>query len=241
MKKTDWFTSWFDTPYYHILYKDRNDKDAQLFMKNITQFLALPLEAHILDLPCGRGRHAIYLNSLGYKITGGDLSENSIQYAKQFENETLKFKVKDMRQPFNNQYNAVFNLFTSFGYFDNDEDEILVLKNMKHGLFENGVLVLDFLNVSNVKDHLIDDEIKTVDGIDFHIQRKINDQFILKHITFQDNGKKYSFTEQVKRLDLQKFVDYFTAAGFTITNVFGDYHLNEFDEGTSDRLILVAK
>ena len=133
MKNKDWFSSWFNTTYYHILYKDRNDDEAQQFMCNITSFLKLEKDAHILDLPCGKGRHSIFLNSLGYKVTGGDLSENSIKHAQKFENDSLKFKVKDMRQSFNNQYDTVFNLFTSFGYFEKDEDDILVLQNMKNG------------------------------------------------------------------------------------------------------------
>lgn len=241
MEKTDWFTSWFNTPYYHILYKDRNEQDAQLFMQNITQFLQLPKESHIVDLPCGKGRHSVYLNSLGYRVTGGDLSENSIEFAKQFENDRLKFKVKDMRQPFSNSYDAVFNLFTSFGYFESDEDEILVLENMKNGLSEQGVLVLDFLNVVYVKDHLVQKEIKTVDGIDFHIEREIKDGFILKHISFSDKGVDHSYTEQVKYLDLAKFQEYFAAAGLKIQHVFGDYKLSEYNEQTSDRLILVAQ
>ena len=114
MKKTDWFTDWFNTSYYHILYKDRNDEDAQLFMRNITEFLKLQKTSHILDLPCGKGRHSIYLNSLGYKVTGADLSKNSILAAKKFENDSLHFDVQDMRKPISNTYNAIFNLFTSF-------------------------------------------------------------------------------------------------------------------------------
>lgn len=241
MEKTDWFTSWFNTPYYHILYKDRNEQDAQLFMQNITQFLKLPKESHIVDLPCGKGRHSVYLNSLGYQVTGGDLSENSIAFAKQFENDRLKFKVKDMRQSFTHQYDAVFNLFTSFGYFDSDADEILVLQNMKNGLSKHGVLVLDFLNVVYVKDHLVQKEIKTVDGIDFHIEREIKDGFILKHISFSDKGVDHSYTEQVKYLDLAKFQEYFAAAGLEIQHVFGDYQLSKYSEQRSDRLILVAQ
>ena len=114
MENKNWFKEWFNTPYYHILYKHRNDEDAQFFMRNLTRYLNLPKSAHILDLPCGKGRHAIYLNSLGYRVTGKDLSEKSIRHAKQFENECLNFKVHDMRKPFQNQYDAVFNLFTSF-------------------------------------------------------------------------------------------------------------------------------
>jgi len=240
METTGWFTSWFNTSYYHILYKDRNEADAQLFMRNITQFLQLPKDTRILDLPCGKGRHSIYLNSLGYSVVGGDLSENSIEYAKRFENETLKFKVKDMRQPFSNQYDAIFNLFTSFGYFDNDEEEIRVLKNMKNALKSNGVVVLDFLNVVSVKDALVSQEIKKIDGIEFHITREIKNGLIMKYISFTDNEVSHFYTEQVKYIDLEKFREYFAAAGLTINHVFGNYQLSEFDSATSDRLILVA-
>ena len=104
----DWFTSWFNTPYYHILYKNRNDDDAQLFMRNLTTFLKLDINSHILDLPCGKGRHSVFLNSLGFKVTGGDLAENSIKHAKHFENDRLHFEVYDMRKPFKNKYNGNF-------------------------------------------------------------------------------------------------------------------------------------
>ena len=144
MKKTDWFTDWFNTSYYHTLYKDRNDADAQLFIRNITSFLKIPNPSHILDLPCGKGRHSIYLNSLGYNVTGADLSENSILFAKKFENDTLHFQIKDMRKPFTEKYDAIFNLFTSFGYFENDNDDVLVLKNIKNGLKKNGLCSIRF-------------------------------------------------------------------------------------------------
>lgn len=75
---TTWFTSWFDTPFYHILYKDRDDTEAQHFMDKLTGYLNIPEGGSILDLACGKGRHSIYLNSLGFDVTGADLSENSI-------------------------------------------------------------------------------------------------------------------------------------------------------------------
>lgn len=241
MKHKNWFTDWFNTPYYHILYKDRNDTDAQLFMKNITTFLALPKTTHILDLPCGKGRHSVFLNSLGYKVTGGDLAENSIKIAKQFENDSLKFKVHDMRKPFNNQYDAVFNLFTSFGYFEDDSEDLLILQNIKNGLKKNGVFVFDFLNADFVKANLVTKETKTVDNITFNIQREIKNGFILKNISFFADNKQHSYTERVKYLDIHKMKTYFDKVGFTITNTFGDYKLSEFDVETSNRLILVAK
>ena len=241
METKDWFTSWFDTTYYHTLYKNRDDNDAQLFMQNITNFLELPKDAHIADLPCGKGRHSIYLNSLGYRVTGGDLSKNSIEHAKQFENEKLHFEVWDMRKSLENKYDAVFNLFTSFGYFDDDQEDLKVLKGMKSGLKDSGVLVLDFLNVQKTKNNLVEKETKEVDGITFHIEREIRDGFILKHISFFADDQQHSYTEKVKFLDLAKMKQYFNSADLTIINTFGDYNLNEFDEEQSSRLILIAK
>jgi SAM-dependent methyltransferase len=241
MKTKDWFTEWFNTPYYHILYKNRNDSDAQLFMQNITAFLKLKKGAHIADLPCGKGRHSIFLNSLGYKVTGGDLSENSILYAKQFENETLNFELWDMRDPIDLQYDAIFNLFTSFGYFEDDREDLKVLSSIKNGLKKDGFFVFDFLNATKLETDLIKQETKIVDGITFYIQREITEGFIIKHISFTVDGADHSYTERVKYLDLPTMTSFFDKVGFEVVEIFGDYNLSIFEKNTSDRLILVAK
>lgn len=241
MKDKEWFTEWFNTPYYHTLYKDRDSEDARLFMKNLTQSLNLLQDSHILDLPCGKGRHSVYLNSLGFKVTGGDLSEKSISYAKQFENDRLKFIIHDMRLPFQSKYNAVFNLFTSYGYFESDKTDLIVLQNIKNGLKKDGVFVFDFFNADQLRKSLITNETKQIDGINFKIKREINNGFIYKKIDFYADGLNHNYTERVKFLDLKKMQSYFDEVGFEIINCFGDYNLNEYDSKSSDRLILIAK
>ena len=89
-----WYESWFDTKYYHILYKDRNYREAQVFMDNLTHYLNLPEKAKVLDLACGKGRHSIYLNQCGYDVIGADLSEENILHCKKFENDHLVKLVK---------------------------------------------------------------------------------------------------------------------------------------------------
>ena len=237
----DWFQEWFDTAYYHILYQDRNDEEAQFFMRNLTSFLKLQKDAKILDLPCGKGRHARYLNSLGFNVIGADLSKNSIEYAKQFENDTLKFEVHDMRNNFKTRFDAIFNLFTSFGYFDDDKTNIEVLKNLKEGLKDDGVLIIDFLNVDYVKNNLIHEETQTKKNIDFKINRSINNGFIVKDIRFKIENKEYHFTEYVRNISLKKFKDYIAKAGIKLKHIFGDYNLNAFDTQKSPRLILVLE
>ncbi|MBP6180423.1 class I SAM-dependent methyltransferase [Flavobacterium sp.] len=237
----NWYTSWFDTPYYHILYKERNYREAQVFMDNITHYLNLPEKAKVLDLACGKGRHSIYLNQLGFDVLGADLSENSITEASKNTNETLHFKVHDMREPFEEKYDAIFNLFTSFGYFENDEDNLTTLKAIKESLSEYGFAVIDFMNVNQVLETLVPEETKTVEGIDFHIKRYLKDGHIYKEIDFEDKGQKFHFTEKVKALTLKDFEELMEEAGIYLLDIFGDYKLKKFHKTDSERLIMIFK
>ena len=142
-------------------------------MDNLTNYLNIPESGKILDLACGKGRHSVYLNTLGYNVTGVDLSEQSITYAKQFENETLKFDVHDMSKPYPETFDAVFNLFTSFGYFEEDNCNQYTIESIKAELNEFGFGVIDFMNSNYVIDNLVSEDIKTVDGIDFYIKNEM--------------------------------------------------------------------
>jgi len=240
-EKTNWFASWFDTPYYHILYKDRDYEEAQLFMDNLTNYLNLPEDAKILDLACGKGRHSIYLNKLGYDVTGADLSENSIAEASKHSNDTLHFTVHDMREPFEDKFDAIFNLFTSFGYFEKDSDNLKTLKAISESLTEYGFGVIDFMNAHHVIKNLVPEETKTVDGIDFYIKRYYKDGHIFKEIDFEADGEKYHFTERVQALTLEDFEQLMEEAGIHLLDIFGDYRLRKFFKNESERLIMIFK
>lgn len=235
----NWYTSWFDTPYYHILYKNRDYKEAGNFMENLTSFLKLPKNAEILDLACGKGRHAKYLNDLGYSVTGVDLSPQSINFAKQFENPNLHFVEHDMCLPYPKKFDAVFNLFTSFGYFENEIDNLRTIKAIKAELKPNGFAVIDFLNAELVKKHLVSSETKTIEEITFHITRSIVNGYIIKNISFQHENEDFTFEERVKALTLSDFKNCFSEAKVNLVQCFGDYQLNEFKVETSERLILI--
>ncbi|WP_372754610.1 class I SAM-dependent methyltransferase [Mariniflexile sp.] len=236
-----WFTSWFDTPFYHILYKDRDDTEAQHFMDTLTGYLNIPEGGKILDLACGKGRHAIYLNSLGFDVTGVDLSENSINFAKEFENDTLRFDVHDMCMPYNKPFDAIFNLFTSFGYFDKDEDNLKTIKAIKADLNESGFGVIDFMNSEFVIANLVPEEVKTVDDIDFHLKRYVEDGYIIKDIRFTYDTKDYHFQERVRAFTLVDFEALFEAADVYLLDVFGDYKLRKFNPQLSERLVMIFK
>jgi SAM-dependent methyltransferase len=237
----DWFASWFDTPYYHILYKNRNNEEAQLFIDNLTHYLNLPENATILDLACGKGRHAIYLNSLGYKVTGLDLSENSIKEASKYSNETLDFQVHDMREPYRKEFDAVFNLFTSFGYFEDVNDNQKVLSAIKTSINEYGFGVIDFFNAEVVLQNLKPEETKVIDGIEFRISKYQKNGFIHKEIRFEAEGKQHFYTEKVACFFLTDFEKMIEEAGMYLLDVFGDYKLKKFYKNESERLILIFK
>lgn len=240
-KKTAWFASWFDTSYYHILYKHRDDTEAQEFIKNIVSFLTIKKEAKLLDLACGKGRHSIFLNQLGYNVVGADLSKNSISIAKEFENESLHFVEHDMRNSFTSKFDVVLNLFTSFGFFEDDNEDIKVLQNIKNRLNPNGIAIIDFMNAKKVIQNLVPDEIQIIDGITFNIKRYVKNGFIVKEINFDSDGEHHTYFEKVKCLDLTKINLYLDSVGFKIKHTFGNYQLDTFNENNSDRLILVLE
>lgn len=237
-----WFQHWFNSPYYHILYSQRNDEEAEFLIDNLSAHLRPEANSRILDIACGRGRHAIYLNKKGYDVTGIDLSEQSIKYAQQFEQKNLHFYVHDMRKlSYINYFDIALNLFTSFGYFDTEKDHVNALKAFRKGLKANGTLVIDYFNTQKIIKNLTHQETKTVDGIEFHLKKFVSEGKIIKHINFEHRLKTYAFEERVQAFFLADFERMFQKSGLVITETFGSYGLAPYDEMKSDRLILICK
>ncbi len=240
MKK--WYRSWFNSPYYHILYANRDHKEAESFIDNIANHFNFKLNDCVLDACCGKGRHSIYLNKNGMDVTGIDLSKESIGYAKQYENEHLHFYEHDIRNLLSaNYFDYVLNLFTSFGYFRRENENIKAVNSFAKNLKPGGKLLIDFLNVDKICSQIKANEQKEMEGIVFNIQKKVENGLITKKIHFVDDGCKYEFNEEVKALRLNDFIRYFDKAGLKLIEKFGSYQLEPFDINSSDRLIMVAQ
>ena len=236
----EWFETWFDTSYYHILYQNRDFSEAERFINNLLNYLSLPKDVKCLDLACGKGRHSVFLNKKGLTVTGVDLSENSIREAQKCSSESLSFQVHDMRNKISNrQFNAIFNLFTSFGYFDTFKENQLVCEAMFQMLEPGGKLVIDFMNAYKVIQSLVNEEEKIIDGVNFMISRNHDDSHIFKHIKFSDQGNDFHFTERVQILSLEDFQSLLEPY-FIIDNVFGSLDLKPFVRNKSERLIIIA-
>lgn len=238
----EWFSSWFDTPYYHTLYKNRDYAEASLFIDNITQFLKLKRDCLCWDLCCGKGRHSIYLNQKGYRVIGTDLSAHSICQANESVNDSLEFYQHDMRKLFRtNYFDVAFNLFTSFGYFEKREDDLHVFDSVQKSLKPNGLFVFDYLNSEYVKSIIKPIDTITMDGIIFNVIKKIEGITIIKNINFIDKGQEFNFEERVKLFDKAYFEGLAADCNLSIIHTFGNYQLESFDLSTSPRLILVLQ
>lgn len=238
-----WYASWFDSPYYHILYSNRDEEEAKAFIDALLAHLDPPLTSAILDLACGKGRYSRYLAQKGFaNVVGLDLSEKSIRYAREYESDRLSFYTHDMRLPYRtNYFDYIFNFFTSFGYFEHENDDLRTLKAVASGLRPKGIFVLDFFNAQYVIDRLTGEEEKTINGIHFHIYKQIRGNQVTKTIDFAHAGQSYHFEERVRLYFPEDFERLFAQAGLRITERFGDYQLHAFDLKNSPRLILVAQ
>ena len=241
-----WFESWFNSPYYHILYQHRDDREAELFIDQL--YLRLNIDQHhsILDLACGAGRHSIYMASKGNRVMGIDLAPNSMEEAKlkaleKGYSEEVQFQVEDMRDfKLNTKFDFILNLFTSFGYFETKAENEAVLTCAKKHLNENGTLVIDYLNSQLVRANGEENYTKTISGIDFTIQKYFDRDFVIKEIEVNDHGKFSRYREQVQLFELKEIQTMLENLGFQVTNHFGDYQLGEYKKD-SPRSIVVAR
>lgn len=241
MFKKEWFSEWFDTRYYHQLYQNRNEEEAALFISNLLQFLNLPKSSKLLDLACGKGRHSVTLNSHGYDVLGVDLAANSIQEASKFQDESLSFATHDMREVIENKtFDAIFNLFTSFGYFDHESENEKVCASIAKMLAPKGKLIIDFMNAEKVIQQLVAVEVKEVGDLAFNLERRYDGKHIFKDIRFRDNGQDFHFTERVQALKLADFTR-LLQTDFNILTTFGTFDLQVYSPTASDRLIIIAE
>jgi 2-polyprenyl-3-methyl-5-hydroxy-6-metoxy-1,4-benzoquinol methylase len=210
-------------------------------LDRLLEYLQLEPGSRILDLGCGRGRHSIYLASKGYNVTGVDIVQENIDQASKHDASNLVFIRHDMRNQLpGDNYDAILNLFTSFGYFESENEDIITLQNVSNALKSNGVFVLDYLNAEHVKSAIIPQSRFSCDGVEFNIHKCIDNNYIVKDIEVLDRGEKHIYREQVKLLTKANFEQYFKETGLKMKEVLGDYHLTWFDEASSDRLILIA-
>ncbi len=240
----NWFKNWFNSPYYHQLYFKRDDQEATVFINRLIEYLHPGRDSFMMDAGCGKGRHAIILATLGFDVTGIDLSFENIEEAKTHETDKLHFFQHDLRLPFwINYFNYTFNLFTSFGYFKTEREHYNAIRTIANSLKPNGVLVFDYLNVHYTEDHLDHKADKQVDGVKFYLTKWHDETHFYKKIIVEDDSLKEPliFQEKVAKFTLGDFNDMFDLHNLQLQEVFGDYDLKRYDLKNSPRMLMIAK
>lgn len=239
-----WYEDWFESEAYELVY-DHRDEDEAAQMIDLVEASVDPAPSdRILDVGCGRGRHARELARRGYDVTGIDLSESSITEARRMahtEGLDVHFEVGDMRNPVCDAcFDGVVNLFTAFGYFDDDAENERALAAMATALRPDGWFVLDFLNTPHVVDTLSPHDTRTKNGVSIAQRRWIENGRIHKEIDLDDGERHATYTESVRLFTLYDLKGMYDRAGLTLTDVLGDYDGSEYTP-SSPRLITVAR
>ncbi len=247
-KSKSWFEKWFSSKFYLELYQHRDEEDARWMVNLLQRSIPVNTCAKVLDIACGSGRHSLELARRGFKVTGFDLSKFLIDEAKKALKNSkekdlkVKFLIKDMRDfNFKKTFDIAVNIFTSFGYFDNDDENFRVIKNVSDSLKRGGYFVFDFINKKYIENNIVPHSKAMHGKITIVQDRKIENGFVKKHIAIKEGSEVMNFDEVLKLYSVNEFKKAFESYGLYFQKTYGDYFGNRFNENKSHRLIIIAK
>jgi len=243
-----WFEEWFSSKLYLELYQHRDVEDARQIINLLQRSIPINTRSKVLDIACGAGRHSLELARRGFEVTGFDLSEFLIGQAKKNlksakeKNLHVKFFIKDMRNfNYKNSFDIAVNIFTSFGYFEDDRENFRVIENVSRSLKKNGYFLFDFLNKSYLEKNIVPFSKNKIGQYVMKQKRRIENGFVKKEILIESKDKVMRFEEKLKLYSVVEFKNTFESYGLVIKKLFGDYYGNKFHESKSQRLIIIAQ
>jgi SAM-dependent methyltransferase len=218
---TEWFEEWFGEDYLR-LYPHRDDADAERAVDLIRRTLPFQPGWRVLDVACGAGRHARAFVSAGARSFGLDLSATLLRLAREVTDAPLVRA--DMRQlPIRpRSMDLTVNLFTSFGYFEQDSEHTSALREMISTVRPSGWFVIDFLNPASVRRGLVPEETVEVGGSRIQVSRSVSPdgRYVCKSIR-SPKGRHYR--ERVRLFEPDQMSAMLVAAGVEVRYRFGDY------------------
>jgi len=239
-----WYKDWFNSENYIKVYSHRDETEAEKLVELITKSIILQPGSSVLDMACGSGRHAITFAKMGFDVTAVDLSVRLISEAKKNALQTgvkLDFVLSDILEyETSKRFDLVVNLFTSIGYFENDEENFSVIKKAYDLLNQGGYFVLDYFNKDFLLKSLIPTTVFSENGFRITQNRSIEGTRIVKKITIENKDSCEEFYESVRLYSYEEILIYIKKAGFTTMKQYGDYFGNNYERETSSRLIIFA-
>ena len=179
-------------------------------------------------------------------MTANDLSPFLLDQARELATEEcldIGFSRQDMRTiRFDRRFDLVAQLFSSFGYFDTDEEDRAVIKSIAALIEPDGWYVLDLINPSQLKRNFAPRTERNAGTLSITEERTLSERHVTKKITLQEeNGKEHSFSESVRLYSLDDATALLESGGFHIERIIGDYEGSAFDAATSPRMMLLAR
>ena len=233
----DWFEEWFGEEYLR-LYPHRNDADAERLVQLLRRTLPWKPGWRVLDVASGAGRHMRALAQAGAHPIGLDLSASLLRRAR--EEIRAPLIRADMRwlPVRSGTMDLTVNLFTSFGYFESDQDHVAALAEMTRTVKPTGWFALDFFNAEAVLPRLVPEERVVLAGAPVEIRRRLSPdhRFVIKTIMTEEGRE---FTERVRLFSPRELETMLAAQGVTATQRFGDYEGAPLGEGS--RAVLVGR
>jgi len=234
----DWFESWFNEEYL-ALYPHRDQADAARLVELMRREVGWTEGWRVLDVACGPGRHARAIEAAGARCIGLDLSMTLLRIA-QSESSTPLIRADMRRIPVRPaSMDLTLNLFTSFGYFDNDAEHRLALEEMASTVRPGGWFVIDFLNSLRVEATLVASETAQLGGMDVRISRGLleGNRFVWKRMEAPD-GREW--TERVRLFRPDELESMLAESGVSVVARFGDYEGGPVSDG-APRVILMGR
>lgn len=237
-----WYKESFGEDYL-LAYQHRSKEQAQKEVNQLIRWLQLKPQDHILDLCCGSGRHTISLAESGYHTVGIDLSETLLNKAvEDAQDLPVTFVHGDMRNvPFvDDSFQVVLNLFTSFGYFERNDHNVSVLKEIRRVLKPNGRFCIDFLNASYVQEHLVPESKRIIGETLIHEVREIKDDAVIKTLRIIDSENERVYYERIKMYTKSEMIKMLEQVGLHVEQIFGNFMGQPFSK-ESERMILLGR
>lgn len=247
--KKEWWETTFNNDYlradsYFASYARISREIA--FLLRVFHKIGLKKNAKILDLACGYGAHALALAEYGFNVTGIDFSKNYITRArKNAQNKKIgvSFLEKDIRDiSFSRHFDAIISMYTSFGYFTDENDHLKVLKQISQALKPRGALILDLNNIARVLTQMNGNG-KTAEknGCVF-VKKELNPATMRWSLdyTWKDRGKLKRSRFRTRIFALAELRRLLEEAGLKIKRVWGFYDGSSY-QFDSRRLIIFAQ
>jgi SAM-dependent methyltransferase len=239
-----WYADWFGRDYLDV-YSHRDKSEAVRQIDLMTRSLQLAPGARVLDLCCGGGRHSIEMARRGYSVVGVDLSAELLEQARESatgSHTSVEFIRADMRCVITpGGFDVVANFFTSFGYFDTDDENQRVLDAIRASLRPGGTWMLDYLNRDHIVANLAPPDERTIGEINVRQERSIDTDRgrINKILTVQRDGQSRVYRESVRMFTFPELKRMIHDAGLRITSVYGESDGRPFGL-RSPRLVLAG-